>query len=159
MRRSVKGVSSIEPIKTQDKRVLLKFGDDSFGKDDGFIDSFVSDGTIKMFAYLVLLNDPKPFPVLCVEEPENQLYPTLLEELAEEFEAYANKGGQVFVSTHSPDFLNAVNIKSVFWLVREKGYTKVMRAEDDSQLVRFMDEGDKVGNLWKQGFFEGADTR
>ena len=54
----------------------------------------VSDGTIKMFAYLVLLNDPKPYPLLAVEEPENQLYPELLPELAEEFRDYARRGGQ-----------------------------------------------------------------
>lgn len=27
--------------------------------------------------YLVLLHDPKPHPFLCIEEPENQLYPRL----------------------------------------------------------------------------------
>ena len=42
---------------------------------DPFIARYVSDGTIKMFAYLVLLYDPKPHPLLAVEEPENQLYP------------------------------------------------------------------------------------
>ncbi len=49
-------------------------------------------------------NDPKPHPLLCVEEPENYLYPELLAELAEEFRNYAKKGGQVFISTHSHDF-------------------------------------------------------
>ena len=51
-----------------------------------------------MFAYLVLLHDPKPHPLLAVEEPENQLYPALLRELAEEFRAYGRRGGQVLVS-------------------------------------------------------------
>ncbi len=58
---------------------------------------------MKMFAYLILLFDPNPHPLLCVEEPENQLYPTLLKELAEEFAHYSDRGGQVFVSSHSPD--------------------------------------------------------
>lgn len=62
----------------------------------------------------------RPHPLLCVEEPENQLYPGLLWELAEEFSAYAQRGGQVFVSTHSPDFLNAVELDSVHWLVCKK---------------------------------------
>ena len=57
-----------------------------------------------MFAYLVLLHDPSAHPLLCVEEPENQLYPDLLGSLAEEFAADARRGGQVFVSTHSPYF-------------------------------------------------------
>lgn len=106
MRRRVPGVSVVEPRQTEDDRLVLRFRDGSFK--DPFIARHVSDGTIKMFAYLVLLNDPSPFPLLAVEEPENQLYPELLPELAEEFRSYAERGGQVFVSTHSPDFLNAL---------------------------------------------------
>jgi predicted ATPase len=116
----------------------------------------VSDGTIKMLAYLVLLYDPSPHPLLCVEEPENQLYPSLLWDLAEEFRAYARRGGQVFVTTHSPDFLNAAALDEVFWLVKEKGYTSVHRAADDPQLSAYMAEGDQMGYLWKQGLFPGA---
>ncbi len=155
MKDRVPGIGAVEPEATQDGRLLLKFQDGSFK--DPFIDKYVSDGTIKMFAYLVLLFDPSPHPLLCVEEPENQLYPTLLWELAEEFRAYADRGGQVFVSTHSPDFLNAVNLEEVYWLVKEQGYTRVKRASDDPQIKAYMAEGDKMGYLWKQGFFTGAD--
>jgi predicted ATPase len=110
-----------------------------------------------MLAYLVLLYDPNPHPLLCVEEPENQLYPQLLWELAEEFRSYAHRGGQVFVSTHSPDFLNAVQLEEVFWLRKEDGYTTVLRAKDDDQIAAYMRAGDQMGYLWKQGFFTGAD--
>ena len=102
MKKRVPGIGAITPVSTDDGRLLLKFQDGSFK--DPFIDKYVSDGTIKMFAYLLLLHDPSPHPLLCVEEPENQLYPHLLLELAEEFRSYAQRGGQVFVSTHSPDF-------------------------------------------------------
>ncbi|MDM7483508.1 MAG: AAA family ATPase [Halomonas sp.] len=154
MKHRVPGINKIEPIQTQDGRLILNFQDDSFI--DPFIDRYVSDGTIKMFAYLVLLYDPEPHPLLCIEEPENQLYPTLLWELAEEFRAYAERGGQVFVSSHSPDFLNAVQVEEVYWLVKEKGYTNICRAKDNRQLVAFIEEGDQMGYLWKEGFFEGA---
>jgi len=106
---------------------------------------------------LILLHDPKPHPLLCVEEPENQLYPKLLAELAEEFRDYARRGGQVFVSTHSPDFLNACEIEEVFWLQKGKGYTIIKRASEDEQIKAYMNDGDKLGSLWRQGFFEGAD--
>lgn len=157
MMMRVPGVSAIEPEPTRDGRLLLKFQDGSFK--DPFIDKYVSDGTIKMFAYLLLLHDPTPHPLLCVEEPENQLYPKLLWELAEEFRAYANRGGQVFVSTHSPDFLNAARLEEVFWLVKEKGFTQIKRAQDDKQLATYMAEGDQMGYLWEHGFFPGADPR
>ena len=155
MKRRVPGVSEVTPVLTEDGRLLLRFRDDSFV--DPFVDRYVSDGTIKMFAYLVLLYDPEPHPLLCVEEPENQLYPTLLRELAEEFRAYAHREGQVFVSSHSPDFLNAVRLEEVFWLVKRQGFTEIRRARDDEQISAFMADGDQMGSLWKQGFFAGAD--
>ncbi len=153
----VPGISKVEAKTSEEGRVLLRFQDGAFK--DPFLARYVSDGTIKMFACLVLLYDPSPHPLLCVEEPENQLYPKLLYELAEEFSAYASKGSQVFISTHSPDFLNAVELDSVFWLVKDKesGVTHVKRAKDDEQIAAFMAEGDKMGYLWKQGFFEGID--
>ena len=157
MQKRVPGINEIEPILTQDGRLLMSFKDGSFS--DPFIDKYVSDGTIKMFAYLVLLYDPDPHPLLCVEEPENQLYPKLQSELAEEFRQYANRGGQVFVSTHSPDFLNAVELDEAFWLIKEGGFTEIKRALDDEQIVAYMNDGDKLGYLWKQGFFVGVDPR
>ncbi|NUP95851.1 MAG: AAA family ATPase [Planctomycetaceae bacterium] len=153
----VPGMAKVESKVTEEGRVLLKFQDGSF--EDPFLARYVSDGTIKMLAYLVLLHDPAPHPLLCIEEPENQLYPALLAELAEEFRDYAQRGGQVFVSTHSPDFLNAVELDEAFWLVKKDGYTQVQRARDDGQIAAYVSEGDKLGYLWKQGFFEGADPR
>lgn len=147
MQHRVPGISDVEPVLTQDGRLILRFQDEQFT--DPFIDRYVSDGTIKLFAYLVLLYDPDPHPLLCIEEPENQLYPTLLWELAEEFRAYAEQGGQVLVSTHSPDFLNATRLDEVYWLVREQGSTKIKRARDDEQIAAFMAEGDQMGYLWK----------
>jgi predicted ATPase len=157
MSQRVPGVKDIVPELTTDGYLILRFQDGSFKTP--FLDRYVSDGTIKMFAYLVLLHDPKPHPLLCVEEPENQLYPHLMVELAEEFRLYANRGGQVLVSTHSPDFLNAVELDEVFWLVKSSGYTEVRRAKNNHQIAAYMADGDKMGYLWKQGFFEGADPR
>jgi predicted ATPase len=155
MTARVPGVAAVEPRLTEDGYLTLRFQDGSFKTP--FLDRYVSDGTIKMFAYLVLLHDPMPHPLLCVEEPENQLYPTLMAELAEEFRLYANRGGQVLVSTHSPDFLNATLLDEVCWLVKDGGATKIRRARDDAQIKAYMAEGDEMGYLWKQGFFQGAD--
>ncbi|WP_429885459.1 AAA family ATPase [Geoalkalibacter halelectricus] len=153
----VPGITNVEAKTTEEGRVLLKFQDGAF--EDPILARFVSDGTIKMLAYLTLLYDPKPHPLLCVEEPENQLYPSLLWELAEEFRSYAVRGGQVFVSTHSPDFLNAVELGEVFWLEKKNGFTQVHRAKEDEQLTAFMAEGDQMGYLWKEGLFKGAHPR
>ena len=132
---------------------MLKFKDASFK--DSFLARYVSDGTIKFLAYMVLLYDPKPFPLLCVEEPENQLYPHFLQELAEEFRSYSRRkqGGQVFVSTHSPEFLNAVHLNEVFYVEKIKGYAELKRAKDTSKLVQLSKET-PVGELWREGWFD-----
>ena len=154
MKRRVPGVSVVEPRQTEDGRLVLRFQDGSFR--DPFIARHVSDGTIKMFAYLVLLNDPKPFPLLAVEEPENQLYPELLSELAEEFRDYARRGGQVFISSHSPDFLNALTLDEIYCLKKEQGFSTVSRACESENLRALFEAGDLPGYLWKQGLFEGV---
>lgn len=154
--RRVPGIENVEAKETEEGKVLLRFQDSSFK--EPFLSRFVSDGTVKMFAYLVLLKDPKPHPLLCVEEPENQLYPKLLVELAEEFREYAHHGSQVFVSTHSPDFLDAVELNEVFFLVKKDGYTTIRRAKDDSNIRAMMEDGgDKMGRLWREGYFEEVD--
>ena len=155
MKQRVPGISSVEAKETEDGRLILRFQDQAFK--DPFIDRYVSDGTMKMFAYLILLFDPNPHPLLCVEEPENQLYPTLLKELAEEFAHYSDQGGQVFVSSHSPDFLNAVPLASIFWLIKSQGITQIHRAADNEILKNLVAEGDLPGYLWNQSWFEGVE--
>lgn len=154
MKARVPGISQVEAKETEDGRLILRFQDQAFK--DPFIDRYVSDGTMKMFAYLILLFDPNPHPLLCVEEPENQLYPSLLRELAEEFASYAHRGGQVFVSTHSPDFLDAVPLESIFWLTKVQGITQISRASDSEMLTNLVAAGDLPGYLWNHNWFEGV---
>jgi len=154
MSQRVPGIKDVKATETADGRIVLQFQDGSFK--DPFVARYVSDGTIKMFAYLLLLHDPQPHPLLCIEEPENQLHPELLRELAEEFRSYSERGGQVFISTHSPDFVNGVEITELFWLTKIDGFSVIKRASENDLVLRLIKEGDLPGALWKQGFFEGA---
>lgn len=149
MQQRVPGVERVEAQETQDGYIVLRFQDGKF--QNPFSAKFVSDGTIKMFTYLVLLHDPAQHALLCVEEPENQLYPELLEELAEEFRNYANIGGQVFVSTHSPDFLNAVELNEIYYFEKKDGFTTIRKASDNLLAKSLYEAGDLPGALWKQG--------
>jgi len=151
-RESIPGMAEVTTSLTEDGHVLLRFKDDSFI--DPFIARYVSDGTIKMFACLVLLHDPKPHPFLCIEEPENQLYPGLLGMLVEELRDYAARGGQVFVSTHSPDVLNHVEIEEAFFLKKEKGVAEIHPLVENRQVKALIESGDKLGWLWNQRLLE-----
>lgn len=152
-----------EPM--QDGRLLLQIKDAPF--DNPVLARFASDGTLKMLAYLMLLNDPNPPSFIGIEEPENFLHPRLLPELAEECRA-ASEHGQLLVTTHSPFFVNALRPEEVRVLYRdEDGYTQAVRALDIKGVKEFMDAGASLGHLWLEGRFgmgdplvnQGAPTR
>jgi len=56
--KKIPGVNQIDTTETADGRLLLRFNDKGFK--DPFYAQQVSDGTLKMFAYLLLLEDPSP---------------------------------------------------------------------------------------------------
>ena len=99
--------------------------------------------------YLILLHDQNRHALLCVEEPENQLYPELLAELAEEFQSYACES-QVFVSTHSQEFLNYIPLSSIYCLNKKDGFTVIKKAIDNPLAKALCEAGDLLGALWRQ---------
>lgn len=157
MRRRLPGVGDIKVEVGGDGGLYLRFSERAF--DDAFLDLNISDGTLRLFAYLVLLHDPNARRVLIVEEPENQLHPELMAELAEDFQSYAYSGGQVFVSTHSPQFLNAVELGSLFLFRKTDGIAKIFRLQDDPLSSELIRGGDHPGYLWNQGLFAGVEHR
>ena len=157
MRERVPGISDIEARIGEDGSLLIRYSDSAFK--DPFFDFNVSDGTIKMFAYLLLLHDPQPHKILCIEEPENQLYPELMEILAEEFEEYTRRGGQVFVSTHSPQFLNAIPLENLFLIEKTEGTAEIVSFTEDPLVSERLKAGDKAGYLWTHGMLVGMSRR
>ncbi len=153
MRKGIPGFSRIQPVERVDGQIGLQFQEKSFN--EPFIARHVSDGTLKYFAHLLLLHEWKPHPLLCVENPENHLHPELLLGLAEEFREYANRGGQVFVSTQSPEFVNALKIDELFWLIRKEGFAKATRAKDDPVIKVLHEAGNPLGSLWTQSYLKG----
>ena len=152
--RRIPGLQRVEARPTEDGRVVLRFKDRLFN--EPFVARFVSDGTIRMFAYLVLLNDPEPPPLLCIEEPENQLHPKLLQILSEEFRVHSART-QVLVSSHSPYFVNALRPEELWWIQRDaSGYAKVQSARKVQGVPDFVAEGLPLGDLWVQGHLGGG---
>ncbi len=152
----IPGIDRIETERTSDNRLLLKFNDKGF--QDAFYVQQVSDGTLKLFAYLLLLEDPSPPPFLCIEEPENGLYHKLLEILAYEFRKHAagHKGGsQVFITTHQPYFVDALDPKEVWILDKgEDGFATIRRASEDQGVNYLVEEGLPLGSLWYSGYLD-----
>nr|VFJ43831.1 MAG: Predicted ATPase [Candidatus Kentron sp. DK] len=152
----IPGLDRIDTEKTNDGRLLLRFNDKGF--QDPFYAQQMSDGTLKVFAYLLLLEDPTPPPFLCIEEPENGLYHKLLESLAIEFRAHASgrKGGsQVFVTTHQPYLVDALEPEEV-WILEKglDGFSAIRRASDDDTVKNMVAEGLPLGGLWYSDYLD-----
>jgi predicted ATPase len=152
----IPGVEKIRTAKSLDGRLLLQFNDRGF--QEPFYAQQMSDGTLKVFAYLLLLEDPSPPPFLCIEEPENKLYHKLLETLAREFREHATarkSGSQVFVTTHQPYFVDALNPEEVWVLEKgEDGFSKIRRASQDPLINNLVSEGLPLGGLWYSDYLD-----
>jgi len=152
----IPGIAKIDTKVTDDKRVLLRFNDGAF--DDPFFAQQMSDGTLKMFAYLLLLEDPEPPPFICIEEPENGLYHKLLEALAQEFRAHATgkkNAPQVFVTTHQPYFVDALSPEEV-WILEKgpDGFSTIRRASELEMVRNLVAEGLPLGGLWYSDYLD-----
>jgi len=158
LRTLTRRVPRLEKVDTElmaDGRLLLQIKDAPFERP--ILAKFASDGTLKMLAYLTLLYDPDPPQLIGIEEPENQLHPRLLPELAEECRKAAERT-QLMVTTHSPYFVNGLRAKELWVLYRdEMGYTQARRAADMPGIREFMDEGAQIGHLWMEGHFAVGD--
>ena len=154
--KKIPGINKIDTEKTSDGRLLLRFNDKGF--QDPFYAQQMSDGTLKVFAYLLLLEDPIPPPFVCIEEPENGLYHKLLETLATEFREHATgkKGGsQVFITTHQPYFVDALEPEEVWVLEKgEDGFATIRRASEDPVVKNMVAEGLPLGGLWYSDYLD-----
>ena len=138
-----------------DGRLLLQIKDAPFERP--ILAKFASDGTLKMLAYLTVLYDPDPPQLVGIEEPENQLHPRLLPELAEECRV-ASARTQLMVTTHSPFFVNGLRAEELWVLYRdEQGYTQARRAADMRGVKAFMEQGAQLGQLWMENHFDVGD--
>ena len=155
----VPGIDRIDTERSPDGRLLLRFNDRGFT--DPFYAQQMSDGTLKLFAYLLLLADPTPPPFICIEEPENGLYHKLLEVLVAEFRRRAtgeSNTPQIFVTTHQPYLIDALAPEEV-WILEKgaDGFARISRASDDATVKAMADEGLPLGGLWYSDYLDKRD--
>lgn len=152
----IPGIQKIDTKRTDDGRLLLRFNDRGF--QDPFFAQQMSDGTLKMFAYMLLLEDPDPAPFICIEEPENGLYYKLLETLASEFRTRATgrkNAPQIFVTTHQPYLVDALEPEET-WVLEKgpDGFSTIRRASEDPVVKGLVQEGLPLGSLWYSDYLD-----
>lgn len=150
--KKIPGISRISTEETIDDRLLVRFDDKRFRRP--FYAQQVSDGTLRILFFLLLLEDPKPPPLLCVEAPGANVYHRLLESLAMEFRE-RSADTQIFVTTHQPDFVDGLNPDEV-WILEKgpDGFSTARRASDDELVRHMVAEGLFLGGLWYSDYLD-----
>lgn len=153
---AIPGVRRIVPTPSPDNHLLMAFHIDGHRKP--FFQASMSDGTLKMLAYAVLLADPQPRPFLGIEEPENGLHHQLHSDLARAFldlTCAPKSATQALVTTHSPYIIDGLEPEHV-WVMKmsPKGRSTVERVADMPSIKELVAEGIPLGNLWYSNHFD-----
>ncbi len=156
--RAIPGLKKITAAESIDGRLLLKF--DESGYEDPFFQQSMSDGTLKMLAYAILLADPSPRPFVGIEEPENGLYVELVEHLARRLKTKAEESAltQLLVTTHSPYFVDALQPDQVWLMQKVKGRTTVTRVSDIPGANELVEQGIPLGSVWYSNHLQVPDA-
>lgn len=115
----------------------------------------LSDGTLRYLCLLAILCDPKPPPLICIEEPELGLHPDVLPKLADHLLA-ASRRTQLIVTTHSDILVDALSEQPESVVVCEKhhGATSMARLAAD-ELQAWLEKY-RLGELWISGELGGT---
>ncbi len=110
----------------------------------------LSDGTLRYLFLLMLLCDPDPPPLICIEEPELGLHPDIIPKLADLL-IQASQRTQIIVTTHSDVLVDAMTERPEAVVVCEKveGQTHMRRLTKD-ELAPWLDKY-RLGELWSRG--------
>ncbi len=150
----IPNITEIKPVKLQTGQMVLEFKQDGF--EQSFFSQRMSDGTFKLFAYYLLLHERNPRQLIFVEEPENGLYHQYLGSLALEMKKNVGTGfsKQLFVTTHSPFFVNALSPEQVWVLEKdENGFSTAKQASTYDFVKDLTAEGIPMGDLWYSQYF------
>jgi predicted ATPase len=152
LRKYVPGFDDVEPFQQGNGAWIVRLREQ--GKEDLIAPENISDGTLLLLGYLVALRTDTS--VLLLEEPENQVHPRLHYSLAED--ARGARADQVIVATHAPRFVDALRPDEVWTFARgHDGYAEVKRASDEAAVVRMVESGGALGDLWTEGYFRFGD--
>jgi len=115
----------------------------------------LSDGTLRWICLLIILLNPSPPPLICIEEPELGLHPDMIAILADLLKEASEKT-TLIITTHSDLLIDALSEtpEAVVVVEKEDGVTKLNRL-NSKELSEWMKEYSSLGNLWRSGEIGG----
>ena len=125
------------------------------GSDKTFGAHLTSDGSLRFFALVTLLNLPREMlpDVVLLDEPELGLHPTAIALIGDMIKALA-VDVQVIAATQSPLLVDVFDLEEIVVLEADDGRTSIRRlATDDYR--HWLDESFAPGELWQKNLIGG----
>ena len=125
------------------------------GTDKTFGAHLTSDGSLRFFALVTLLNLPSGMlpDVLLLDEPELGLHPAAVALVGSMIKSLA-KDRQIIVATQSPLLVDAFDLEDIVVLELRDGRT-MFRRPDAEGYKRWLDEGFMPGEMWQKNLIGG----
>ena len=125
------------------------------GSDKTYGAHLTSDGSLRFFALVTLLNLPGEMlpDVVLLDEPELGLHPAAIELLAQMVKA-TSRDRQVILATQSPLLVDAFELEQVIVLDIEDDATRA-RQLDRSRYENWLEQGYLPGRLWTKNLLGG----
>jgi len=139
------------PPEGGDGRIVMRWKEKSLKHD--FAAYYLSDGILRFLCLLAILKTPDPPPLVCIDEPELGLHPSLMPIIAALLRD-ASSRTQLIIATHSPQLVDALDVEHIVIMDRVDGETRVQRLQERPQLDAWLEHYTK-GELWLSGELGG----
>ncbi|MEB3190162.1 MAG: AAA family ATPase [Snowella sp.] len=122
------------------------------GNDEPFYLNEMSDGTVRMLCWAVILHSPNLPTLLVIDEPELGLHPAWLSVLAQWIKKAAEKT-QIILTTHSPDLLDKFtdSLEHVYCFYPTDANHYGIKPLSPEVLKPQLEEGWELGDLYRVG--------
>jgi predicted ATPase len=132
----------------------------NIGKESNKLPASFKKSPGKLFLYLLLLEDPMPRPLICVETPDIGLYHDMVDILATEFRQYSIRHpySQILFTTHNPYILESMSPNEVWIFKRVEedsvNLVDIACAGADPAVAEMYRQGVGLGAIWYSGHFD-----
>jgi predicted ATPase len=140
------------PPEGGDGKVVLRWVERPYERENGFSANLLSDGTLKLLCLIAILKSPDPPPLICIDEPELGLHPDWIKLVAELLQDAASRT-QVIVATHSPQIVAKLDPEQLIVTEKVEGKTHLKRLAS-GDLEKWLKDFN-LSDLWLAGHFGG----
>lgn len=117
----------------------------------------LSDATIRLFAYFLLLGENIPAPMIAIEEPENGLDRLHCWALVQQLVRFDENphDSQLFLTTHHPGIADSLHPGQVWLLEKDpEGFTTIERTADAVRMQEIIEGNRELDPRWFSDRFE-----